>query len=105
MDALELLKAGRIRISSPENWGTGSRGCAGRNRPMHTCCAAEAIEEALPIIPWDDIEKYEARKRALKALANAAGTDCIVEWNDAPGRTHAEVMAAYDLAIATLKLG
>lgn len=39
--------------------------------------------------------------RALDALRDAiGGTDTVIAWNDAPERTHAEVLAAFDKAIA-----
>ena len=97
MDAVDILRAARKRIESPEQWGQGVRR---RNRPFETCCASEAIED-LPLGYTGE------RRRAFRALMNAAGLDSaihIVRWNDEPGRTHAEVLAAFDLAIAALKL-
>ena len=91
-----LIKA-RALIADPAKWGKGKRGCLG-DRPLDTCCAAEAIEEVEPPSP--------RRRAAYYALERAAGLvrppmgSAIVEWNDAPERTHAEVLAAFDKAIA-----
>ena len=101
-DALDILKAARAKVASPENWGKGQRGYyAGyRGRPTSSCCVAEAIEECLPYT--------EERKRAFRAFHNAAGLEekfgKLIDWNDAPERTHAEVLATFDLAIASLRL-
>lgn len=105
MDALDILKAARSKISTPEAWGKGHRG-RNADRTMETCCAAEAIEDSCPML---DSVSLSGRVRAIRALVNAAGLDnrwgALVHWNDAPERTHAEVLAAYDLAIATLEMG
>lgn len=96
--AIDILKAARIKISSPHDWGKGMRNY---DRPMETFCAAEAIEA---VCLYDD-----ERRRAICALYSAAGLEYrapyLTRWNDAPERTHAEVLAAFDLAIATLGLG
>ena len=41
-----------------------------------------------------------AESSAKRALWRAVGTACISDWNDAPGRTQAEVLEAFDRAIA-----
>jgi hypothetical protein len=95
MDALNILKSARAKIANPEDWGKGRRGL---DRPRETYCAAEAIETT---------SHSAERMRAYRALSCAAGTDIdlnITEWNDAPERTHAEVIAAFNLAIATLRM-
>ena len=99
MDTLGILKAARAKIADPKNWGKGPRpqmnGWPGRG--LRTCCAAEAIEEI----------GARSNLAAYRALKNAAGlefNDRIIDWNDAPERTHAEVIAAFNLAIATLRL-
>lgn len=100
MDALDILKSARAKITSPEDWGKGRRRI---DRPMETCCAAEAVEDSDP----DAIDGWKERRRAFRALNNAAdvgGASELVAWNDAPERTHAEVLAAFDLAIATLRM-
>lgn len=92
---LQILKAARNKVADPLDWGQGPRLRRGR---FQSCCAAEAIEEV--------VEASPERIRAYRAFANAAGIDVqrIPEWNDAPERTHKEVMAAFNLAIATVRL-
>lgn len=100
-DALAILKAGRARIVIPGAWGKGRRN---HDRPLQTCCALEAIEEASP-----DFACRSERIRAYRALYYAAGLDwprgAFIGWHDAPERTHTDVIRVYDLAIATLRLG
>jgi len=91
MDALNILKSARAKIANPEDWGKGRRGL---DRPRETYCAAEAIETT---------SHSAERMRAYRALGYASGIN-ITEWNDAPERTHAEVIAAFNLAIATLRM-
>lgn len=88
-----LIKA-RALIADPAKWGKGVRGTRAGNRPLDTCCAAEAIEDS-------GRSDAERRNAARKAFARIIGTDKIVVWNDAHERTHAEVLAAFDKAIAS----
>ena len=44
--------------------------------------------------------KPRSTNSALATLKRIIGSHEIVPWNDAPERTHAEVMAAFDRAIA-----
>lgn len=89
-----LIKA-RALIAVPEKWGKGQRRI---DRPIETCCAAEAIEEAE--------RAGDRRMAAYHAIQRAAGirkgvSIPILDWNDAPERTHADVLAAFDKAIAS----
>jgi hypothetical protein len=90
-----LIKA-RAKIADPAKWGKGIRTINGGHRSPETCCAAEAIQ---------DVEtRTGIRRAAYAAIGRAIGTERgvtvpIVEWNDAPERTHAEVLAAFDRAI------
>lgn len=91
--ALAILIEGRRRIEDPDRWGKGMR--AHRDDPA-TFCASEAIEDS----PY-----CYSRTLALCALIEASAGAInnqmrIAEWNDAPERTHAEVLALYDKAIA-----
>lgn len=99
-DALEILIEAKQKIADPSNWGKGGR----RDRfNFNSCCVAEAIEEAGPVFGVS-----AERRRAFRAFRNAGGIEDVwglfIQWNDAPERTHAEVMAAFNLAIATLRL-
>lgn len=99
--ALDLLKRGRAKIANPDDWGKGMR-FARENKG--TCCAAEAIEESEGYMT----ASHSERRLAIRALRNTSncedGWGGLTNWNDAPERTHAEVMAAFNLAIACLRL-
>jgi len=87
-----LIKA-RAKIADPAKWGKGIRG-NGR-RSLDTCCAAEAIEDCE--VPAD------IRSAAFQAVRRGAGLNLamdIVRWNDAHTTKHADVLAAFDKAIA-----
>ncbi len=43
------------------------------------------------------------RSEPMRLLREAARSLCIPEWNDAPGRTKSDVLAAYDRAIAAAR--
>jgi len=92
MSTVDILIAARKKIEREEDWGKGVRH---DRRSMDSCCVAEAIEESAPM---------QSRKAAYEALRRAGGISndwgALIEWNDAPERTHAEVLAAFDLAIA-----
>jgi hypothetical protein len=96
MKISELLCAGKARIVA-QGWCQGDEeaifGKAGK------CCAATALDPG---------EHYPADRimAALGVLKAAAGVNPgtgMASWNDAPERTLAEVLAAYDLAIAYAK--
>jgi hypothetical protein len=94
-DPRDVLIAARKLIENPIDWGQGARGYGG-NRPINTCCALEAIEDATR---GDGL--LELRIAAYRALQIAAGLKLdshIAKWND--NHTHAEVLAAFDRAIA-----
>lgn len=95
MTPLEILKEARAKIADPAMWGQGGR----PERPrFDSCCAAEAIEEVVPF------KEFGARHDALEMFKCAAGIGDewgdFVSWNDAPDRTHSEVLATFNLAIA-----
>ena len=102
LTVLDVMKLAREKIATPERWGKGTRGSkAYHDRPLTTCCAAEAIEDSCPV-------DMDLRLGAYAALKKAAGIDqrgvtfTILDWNDAPERTHAEVLAGFDKAISAL---
>jgi hypothetical protein len=83
MKLSEILRAGKANI---ERYGW----CQGDELAIHgpvdgPCCAATAI----------------SGDAAIEAIKHAAGIGDtpIATWNDAPERTLAEVLAAYDKAI------
>ena len=87
-DPRAILNAACARIATPEYWSQGA-GIDG-----NALCAS------LAFYVLDDCD-WIARLSAVRALAAAAGlssSDEIPAWNDAPETTHADVMAAFDLA-------
>lgn len=87
----EILRAARGLIETPDRWWTGdSSTCRGE-------CALTAIDRVCG-------GSYETGEPAIGSLARVIGVadPCadIPRWNDAEGRTHAEVLAAFDTAIA-----
>lgn len=92
MTTLEQLRAARAVIDTPDKWGQ-------RVSPRHFTgtCAINAVTFA---------ERGCAERpihAAWDALIRALGTrtvEGVFDWNDAPERTHADVMALYDRAIA-----
>jgi hypothetical protein len=92
---VEVLQKARAKIDRPEKWGKGVRGGVDGRRPLHTCCAAEALEDTTPT----DIPIRGSAFEALRKAAGIAKDQTLVGWNDAPERTHAEVLAAFDKAI------
>lgn len=85
---LAILTAARKLIERPEQWAyrPGTYGWNDRE-----CCVTAFQASELDA------------KLGLVALGRAIGATCgaeIIDWNDAPERTHAEVLAAFDAAIA-----
>lgn len=96
----DTLVAARALIAEPEAWTQGAfakRADGGNTAaiaPAAICwCARGAIEMA-------SRGSFENENAAVYAFQKANDTPSfIAEWNDAPERTHAEVIAAFDRAI------
>lgn len=91
MNTVDVLIAARALIEKPENWAQGIN--ARLSSPPH--CAGAALIKAKTGERLED----DALAAAFQALRPAISGD-IVQWNDTPGRTHSEVLAAFDKAIA-----
>ena len=110
MKSSEILITARALINTPERWVKGRKPgcwCAGDAIIVATYYARENHNKpGRAFQPRLDIDTggqriEDACNAALKALKCAIGNGHeIVSWNDAPERTHAEVMAAFDRAIA-----
>lgn len=99
MSGLEVLRAARDRISSPERWCVGfsavdaqGNGVDPRNPNARRWCSIGAIG-AVSRAPGHD-------EHAYIALSEAMGGEFVGDWNDA--HTHVQVLAAFDRAIAKL---
>ena len=116
MTPADVLRAARERISTPERWTKGvyaidSDGCAVDTSDRRACawCALGALAASLPCRDPDILGMRtplfdEARALLSAGVPRNAGVrSChwsVSFWNDAPGRTHAEVLATFDRAIA-----
>lgn len=89
MKPSEVLRAARKLVEDPALWarGTGYDGCA--------LCVSMAISEAAKVSGVCSADFIFAR--AIGVKDETAG---VYAWNDAPERTHAEVLEAFDRAIA-----
>jgi hypothetical protein len=98
----DKLREARALIDTPEKWtqGANARDAAGRKVPAYSSRArcfcmtgavirvmAGGFDAAVPVLG------------ALRKGANGLEGGSPHLWNDAPERTHAEVLAAFDRAI------
>jgi len=105
MTPLEILRSARARIEKPGSWtqGTERRDELGnavflRGVKFQSCCAVGAIRFAAG---EDAYARFgEASASAAMIFRYANGIESIPTWNDFPWRTHADVLAAFDRAIA-----
>lgn len=111
MTPAEVLRAARALIATPERWtrSTYMRDSAGlrldircaddRARAVCWCSLGATAQVASDCDYGASDCDYGAEVKADRLLEAAVGGD-VVRWNDRPGRTHAEVLAAFDRAIA-----
>lgn len=81
-----------------------ARNAAGRvvyfNDPSVTCfCISGAMAKSSGMhMAWNEFEGWDLLRRVL--IKNPVGPFDPIDWNDAPGRTKAEVLDLFDRAIA-----
>ena len=94
---LRLLKAGKARIADPADWIQGFYYLpvySTNLKPAYCMLGTLGWDDAVPDIPGavgDDASWMLQRV--------IGGDDSIPDFNDDPSTTHADVMAAFDLAI------
>ena len=100
MTTLEILKAARELLSVPERWTkrVSARATDGKSCPIDspnaTCwCIVGALGK---------ITDYALPDECTDVLREGL-PGSLVSFNDAPERTHAEVLARFDEAIARLE--
>lgn len=106
MRPIDILCAARARIADPARWTQGA--CA-RDDEGEACVSVSTHARswcAVGAISYEGELAYarmglEGSSIALQMLRTLIGDD-VMNWNDAPERTHAEVIAAFDQAIADL---
>ena len=98
MTPTEILIAAREKIE--RGWAQGEYARAKNGNPIgYNAEKAVCWCSIGAIIAVDDDDPTD---RAVYTLSDIVGRD-ITEWNDAPGRTQAEVLAAFDKAIEASK--
>lgn len=98
MQTVEILKAARALIDTPEKWTRGvyARDLAGGDvHPSDDRAVCFCSKGALMRIAGLGDDYTKAREK----LSEHVGA-YIVQFNDDPERTHPEVLAAFDAAIA-----
>lgn len=103
MKESERLIAAKALIDSPEKWAQGSsaKDAQGFIVALHSpdavsFCSLGAVGKLCSGSGYLDDETYEASRKYLR---DACGTRLVTSYNDAPNRTHAEVMQMFDKAI------
>lgn len=96
MTTAEILRAARALIDTPDKW-LHEGGASGRDGDRR--CVGAAIYDAgdgqVPFSCYEDHPVWGTFKRANGLLGRP-----LPAWNDEPERTHAEVLDAFDRAIA-----
>jgi hypothetical protein len=93
--ARDVLVAARKLIETPDKWVRDPY----RNGWGDCHCTVTAIGEAITDIGYD-VATEMAAEAAIKRAIGVDKMFSVMVWNDAPERTHAEVLAAFDKAIA-----
>ena len=95
------LQAARALIDQPEKWTKGANDRDSKGDPASLCetvshCAFGALMEACAIGEEGEIAEYLVRSINRHGDCARGG---LSNWNDVLGRTHGEVMQAFDRAI------
>jgi hypothetical protein len=88
MTTIEILKKAHELLNDPTRWGQGAD-----PRPGTSC---------IQIAIFDTRGPLAAQRTALAELGFASYQEARV-WNDAPERTHAEVLQRFDAAVTRLE--
>lgn len=95
-----ILVAARERIATPDRWTQWMVACnrqgesvSAKSRSAARWCAMGAIIASMD----EDIERRDEAACAVRRIVG----ESLTCWNDAPERTHEEVLDAFDRAIAS----
>jgi hypothetical protein len=96
-----LRRAKRLLIPS-YRWiqGTFTLMKVRRGKTIQCFCSAGAIEEATAELAPVGDDWYKATEFLQRAINRHSDGYSIASWNDKPRRTHAQVIAMFDRAIA-----
>ena len=102
----QILREARALIGTPKQWtqGASQRNSIGisvaRDHPdVATRCMAGAIEGACPCAdPHEQVEIFDFLMDSIDRYEGKFNL-ALSRWNDKTGRTHADVMQAFDRAI------
>lgn len=98
MTPKEILIAARAKIEAPERWTQGAYAKDVDGQQADPCgkrAICWCIYGAVMATTDGDYHKEHSATVLIGEIVNN-----IARWNDAPTRTHAEVLAAFDRAIA-----
>lgn len=98
-NALALLKAVRARLDRPEAWcqGADARDRRGRGVSVY---AARAVAWSVRGAAWVETDPMSPSPTpVLSAALGFASIPAMIIWNDAPDRTHADIIARLDESI------
>ena len=91
----DVLRRARALIDSPEKWCKGALYRDG----------ARCVWGALDGIRTGEPTPFRKAEAGATYITRAIGGRNIASWNNAPERTHAEVLAAFDRAIKLAERG
>jgi len=99
----ELLLALRAKLATPDRWTKGMAAKDFNGSPADPC-GGDAISWCL-VGACDEIGDLSSYRDAayLLGFVGTSGHLDMVDWNDAPDRTHADVLARIDEALERLK--
>lgn len=90
--ASQVLREAKALIGAPNKW-FGPPEWSYSHQGAGGLCAGLAIAEAEGMTG-----QFDCPTNVF--FRNTVGSPCVATWNNKPGRTHAEVMEAFDRAIA-----
>lgn len=107
MTPLELAVKVRERLNSPERWTKYADGRSASGARLGTFHLPEAACWCVSGAAIVECSEYDTRRALYEALFAAErykkAVDLVIEWNDSPTTTHADVLARLDAAIEKLK--
>ena len=103
-----ILRRARALIANPRKWIKGAYTGRIKGRGIGYCAlgalnVAAGCQVDDQIVTKTNRVNEQARFRAYLILGRVAGVRHLPKWNDDPGTTHAQVLAAFDAAIALVR--